>query len=132
MAYKPTLFGENSVIGKSMAVYAQSDDYGRGNTESSEASGSLETPIACCHIKMVQIVRPTAGTTEARTSNTTTTRTRGGDVEKAEDLGGARRLSEIQQETGDADAVSMTPEEFAEVFGFLPDVDGDDGDLFFG
>lgn len=38
----------------------------------------------------------------------------------------------MQETDVEADEVQMTPEEFEEVFGFMPDVYGDDGDLFFG
>lgn len=74
MAYKPTLWGENSIIGKSMVVYDEVDDFGRGGTAESAENGGMVTPIACCHIKLATIVRPTAGTRTARTSTTTTRR----------------------------------------------------------
>lgn len=116
MAYKPTLWGENSIIGRSMNVYAEMDDFGRAGTEMSRENGGLVTPIACCHIKLVTLIKPKYRE-----------RTRSGDTERADSLESRRKL-----EDEDGDEVKMTPEEFAEVFGFMPDVDGDDGDLFFG
>ena len=136
-AYKPTLWGENSIIGKSMVVYSEGDDFGRMGTEESRLNGGLDTPIACCHIKLVQITQPSGdGTTTARTTSittsTTTTTSRGGTTEQAGDLNSRRRLANEDDSSSNPDEVQLTPEEFADIFGFLPDADGDDGDLIFG
>lgn len=42
-----SLFGENSVLGRSMVVHAKEDDLGRGGDEESKKTGNSGKRLAC-------------------------------------------------------------------------------------
>lgn len=42
-----TLFGDNSIIGRSVVVHAKQDDLGRGGDEESKKTGNAGARVAC-------------------------------------------------------------------------------------
>ena len=48
-----TLFGDNSILGRSIVIHAGADDLGLGDDEGSKANGNSGDPVACCTIKRV-------------------------------------------------------------------------------
>ena len=46
-----TLFGDNSILGRSIVIHADADDLGLGDDEGSRADGNSGDRIACCTIK---------------------------------------------------------------------------------
>lgn len=48
-----TLFGDDSILGRSIVIHAGADDLGLGDDEGSKANGNSGDPIACCTITRV-------------------------------------------------------------------------------
>jgi len=51
---KITLFGENSVVGRSVVVHSNEDDEGRGNNDESSKTGNSGARVACGVIGLAQ------------------------------------------------------------------------------
>lgn len=50
IASKPTMFGSQTIIGRSMVAHEEPDDFGLANTRLSATNGSMGREIACCTI----------------------------------------------------------------------------------
>ena len=56
LASRPTMWGPQSIIGRSMVAYSDPDDFGLGPTDESLIYGNMGEMIACCLIRPMKIV----------------------------------------------------------------------------
>ena len=59
-ADKPTLYGTDSIIGKSMTIHELPGDFYATSEEPNENNGNCGRPLACCNIRPYRVIKYTA------------------------------------------------------------------------